>query len=178
MNAEEELLDIVDEQDQVIGKEKRKIVHQKGHIHRALSVIVLNSKNQILLQQRSPKRTISPLAWDLSTSEHVLAGESYEDAAKRSLKEELGIEGEVQRLRETILQKRKYELDEITIIENEQTGLFYTENEGPFNIDKEEVEQVKFFTIDEIDQMVKKGEKFTVWFLEEWESTKLRLQKR
>jgi len=46
------------------------------------------------------------------------------------------------------------------------------EHEGPFIINPNEVHEVKFFTVDEIENMVKNGEDFTIWFLEEWENVK------
>ncbi len=193
---EQEILDIVDEKDKVIGKASRAEAHQRGLIHRALSVIVLNAKGQILLQQRAADRQIASLAYDLSTSEHVLSGESFEDAARRSLREELGIEAEVNRLRGTILQKRKYQVKGKTVLENEaeplfsdnsknqvvyeneQTGLFYCHHDGPFNIDSTEVYRVEFFEFEDVKKMVENSpEKVTRWFKEEWERLEKYLKK-
>src|SRR5687768_14634749 len=85
MQDDLEFVDILDENNQVIGQSTRKEAHTKGHIHRALSVLVLNSKGQILLQKRSRNKSVHPLSWDLSTSEHVLTGETYEQAGRRSV---------------------------------------------------------------------------------------------
>src|SRR3989338_5717465 len=98
MQEEEELVDIVDENNQVIGKSSRSEVHKKGNIHRALSVLILNSKGQILLQKRSKNKSVHPMSWDISTSEHVLAGESYEDAGVRSVIEELGVDVTIEKV--------------------------------------------------------------------------------
>ena len=178
MEPEAEILDIVDKDDKVIGQASRAEAHKQGLIHRALSVIVLNSKGQILLQQRAEDRQIAPLAYDLSTSEHVLSGESFEDAAKRSLREELGIEGEVKRLRGTILQKRRYEVNSQVVLENEQTGLFYTYHEGPFNIDINEVYRVEFFEFKDVKRIIEQSpDKVTRWFKEEWGRLEKNLKK-
>jgi isopentenyl-diphosphate Delta-isomerase len=175
---EQEIVDVVNEKDEVTGKATRAEAHQKGLIHRALSVIVLNSKGQILLQQRAEDKQIAPLSYDLSTSEHVLSGESYEEAAKRSLREELGVEGEVKKLRETILQKRRYKVNGKVVLESEQTGLFYTYHEGPFNIDFREVYRVEFFEFKDVKKMVEESpEKVTRWFKEEWERLEKYLKK-
>lgn len=104
---DQEIVDIVDKSNKVIGQASRSEAHKKGHIHRALSVLVLNSKGQILLQKRSANKSVHPLSWDLSTSEHVLTGESYEDAGVRSVREELGVEIVVGNPSETSLQIRK-----------------------------------------------------------------------
>lgn len=172
MEPLQELLDIVNEDNQVIGQTTRGDAHKKGHIHRALSVLIINSKGQVLLQQRSDKSKVHPLSWDLSTSEHVLAGESYEDAAMRSLKEELGIEAGVSRATSEVLQKREYEIKGERHLEYEIVLMLKSHHEGPFNIDPQEVFKVGFFTIEEIEEMKKDGTRFTPWFLDEWENIK------
>lgn len=168
---DEELVDIVDEENNVIGKSSRKEAHQKGHIHRALSVLIFNSKGQVLLQKRSKTKSVYPLSWDISTSEHVLAGESYEDAGVRSVKEELGVEIVAEVITKPKLQKRKYQLKEL-VLENEIVLMLKASHDGPFEIDPKEVAHVQFFSTEEIENMIKNGEDFTIWFLEEWENVK------
>jgi isopentenyl-diphosphate delta-isomerase len=177
----EELVDIVNELNEVIGTAKRGEAHKKGHIHRALSVLIIHSEGKVLLQQRSKHTKVHPLSWDLSTSEHVLKGESYEDAGKRSVKEELGIEVEVKPISKTSLQKRKYEFSDKrslrpdgfkTIYENEIVMMLSSMHDGPFKVDPVEVNMVEFFSIDEIEKKIQKGDKFTPWFLDEWENVK------
>ena len=172
MQEEEELVDIVDENNQVIGKSSRSEVHKKGNIHRALSVLILNSKGQILLQKRSKNKSVHPMSWDISTSEHVLAGESYEDAGVRSVVEELGVEIVIKKVTEEKLQQRKYQFKDQIILENEIVLMLVGNNEGPFKIDPNEVYSVEFFSVEEIEEMIKKGEEFTIWFFEEWENVK------
>lgn len=172
MQDELEIVDIVDENNKVIGKSSRKEAHLKGHIHRALSVLVLNSKGQILLQKRSGKKSVHPLAWDLSTSEHVLTGESYEDAGVRSVKEELGVEIVVGNPSKTTLQIREYKIGDEIIHEKEIVLMLRGVHDGPFKVDKMEVDSVKFFTVEEIEKMIGDGEKFTLWFLYEWANVK------
>lgn len=172
MQDDEELVDIVDEKNQVIGKSSRRQAHVKGHIHRALSVLVLNSKGQILLQKRSSNKSVHPLSWDLSTSEHVLAGESYEDAGVRSVKEELGADVSVKKVTKETLQIRKYKFGKETIHEKEIVLMLNALHEGPFIVDANEVSHVQFFSLEEIENMIKNGEDFTIWFLEEWENVK------
>lgn len=169
---DEELVDIVDKNNRVIGKASRSEAHIKGHIHRALSVLILNSKGQILLQRRSKNKSIHPLSWDISTSEHVLAGESYEDAGVRSVVEELGVEVSISKVTEEKLQQRKYQLKDHLVLENEIVLMLKGNHEGPFYIDPSEVDSVKFFEVEEIEKMVQSGEDFTIWFLEEWENIK------
>lgn len=169
---DEEIVDIVDEENKVIGKSSRSEAHQKGHIHRALSVLVLNSQGKILLQKRSSNKSVHPLAWDLSTSEHVLSGETYEEAGIRSVNEELGVEVEVKRITEEVLQIREYEINGKIIYEKEIVLMLIAKHDGPFKIDQLEVDSVEFFAVVEIERMIEEKQEFTIWFLDEWENVK------
>src|SRR3990172_2844418 len=89
----DELFDIVDEQDKVIGQEMRSIVHQRGLWHRGVHVFLFTQDGKLLVQQRSKDRMHAPSALDCSVSEHLKAGEEYYSAALRGLQEELGVKG-------------------------------------------------------------------------------------
>jgi isopentenyldiphosphate isomerase len=82
---------IVDKNDNVVGSEKRAVAVQKGLIHRIVRVIVKNSKGQIYFQKRGNDVPTWPGRWDQSVGGHVDEGEDYEKAARREMKEELGI---------------------------------------------------------------------------------------
>lgn len=172
MEYDQELLDIVNEQNEVTGKTTRGEAHKKGHIHRALSVLIVNSSGQILLQQRSANRSIHALSWDLSASEHVQAGEDFEEGAKRSAREELGVDIEVEKVTQPNLQKRRYEVKGETVYEHELVMMLKAIHEGPFKLDPSEVEKVEFFSVEEIEKMIESGSAFTPWFIYEWENVK------
>lgn len=89
----DELFDIVDENDQVVAQAPRSIVHREQLQHRAVHILVFNSRNQLLLQLRSASKDEFPLCYTSSASGHVGAGEAYAAAAVRELEEELGIAG-------------------------------------------------------------------------------------
>lgn len=86
-----EWLDIVDEQDQVIGRATRGEIHAQGLIHRACHMLVFNSSGQLFLQKRSMSKDADPGLWDSSAAGHVDADETYIDCAVRELHEELGL---------------------------------------------------------------------------------------
>jgi 16S rRNA (adenine1518-N6/adenine1519-N6)-dimethyltransferase len=88
---QDELFDVVDEQDCVIGQATRQEVHEKGLLHRAVHILVFNKKHDCLLQKRSALKDRHPGVWDSSAAGHLDAGEDYETAARRELEEELGI---------------------------------------------------------------------------------------
>src|SRR5690606_7878108 len=88
----DELLDIVTKQGKPTGKTALKSeVHSKGWYHNTVHLWLFTTEGEILLQQRSHKKEIYPLLWDVSVSGHIDAGESFIDAAIRETKEEVGL---------------------------------------------------------------------------------------
>ncbi len=86
----EEMLDLVNEKDEVIGRASRKEVNGKGLLYRCAGVYVfLNGK--IVLEKRSERKKIRPGNWSM-VEETVKSGETYEEAAVRGVKEELGLD--------------------------------------------------------------------------------------
>lgn len=88
----EEIFDVVDDDDQVIGQATRAEVHARGLRHRAVHVLVVNRRGELLLQQRSRLKDVHPGVWDSSVAGHLDAGEDYLAAARREMVEEMGIE--------------------------------------------------------------------------------------
>lgn len=88
----EEMFGIVDENDAVIGARPRDEVHARDLRHRAIHVQLFNSAGEVFLQKRSIWKDRSPGKWDSSTAGHVDAGETYEQAARRELMEEIAVE--------------------------------------------------------------------------------------
>jgi isopentenyldiphosphate isomerase len=87
----DEILDIVDADDQVIGSATRGEIHQKGFMHRAVHIFVFDASGRLYIQRRSESKDRHPLKLDSSAAGHVDSGESYDSAAKRELLEELEI---------------------------------------------------------------------------------------
>ena len=93
MNDEEEYLDLVNENDEVIGKEKRSIVHEKDmHNYRAANAFIRNSKGELWIPRRGPHKHIDPLGLDMSMGGHVSSGETYEETFRREVQEELNLD--------------------------------------------------------------------------------------
>ena len=91
----EEVFDVVDEKDCVVGQAGRDEVHVRGLLHRAVHLFVVNGRGELLLQRRSMWKDVHPGTWDSSVAGHLDAGEDYVDAVKREMQEEMGIaEGE------------------------------------------------------------------------------------
>jgi 16S rRNA (adenine1518-N6/adenine1519-N6)-dimethyltransferase len=88
----EELFSIVDENDAVIGAMPRDEVHARNLRHRAIHVQLFNRAGEVFLQKRSIWKDRTPGKWDSSTAGHVDAGETYEEAARRELMEEIAVD--------------------------------------------------------------------------------------
>lgn len=89
----DELLDIVDEQDHVIGQRLRGEVYERRLRHRSTSIQVRDSRGRIFVHQRTPTKLIFPSQYDVVVGGVVGAGESYDTAALREAEEELGVSG-------------------------------------------------------------------------------------
>ena len=76
-----EFLDVVNENDEVVGKASKKEIYEKSLTHRIVHVFVFNDKGEMVLQVRSKDSPFCPLYWDTAASGHVQSGESYEEAA-------------------------------------------------------------------------------------------------
>ncbi|OGE32129.1 hypothetical protein A2631_01515 [Candidatus Daviesbacteria bacterium RIFCSPHIGHO2_01_FULL_44_29] len=161
-------MSIVNEKNKVISRATRKEVYAKGLLHRAVNVVLKNSHGQIYLQQRSKDKQAFPLYWDISCSEHLKPGETYTEAAKRGLKEELGIEAKVKRIKPQHRQRSEYKQGQETIIENELVETYEAIYNGKLSFDPREVAAGNFFSKQDILKMLSKNQ-FTPWFIEEWE---------
>jgi len=155
----DELFDVIDENDQVVGQEMRSIVHQRGLLHRGVHVLLFTSDGKLLVQQRSRTKSQSPLMFDCSVSEHVQAGEGYYEAAVRGLSEELNLKGmEIQSL---IKFKMNYGPND-----NEVSIIFRgTVDPKHARFDPVEIERVDTYTIEELQNLLEqKPELFSYWF--------------
>lgn len=83
---------LVDENDVMVGTEEKLKAHQEGKLHRAFSIFVINSKNEILLQKRASNKYHSPGLWTNTCCSHPVPGENLEDSVHRRLWEEMGFD--------------------------------------------------------------------------------------
>lgn len=89
---QDEILDIVDKYDHVIGQRNRDEIYQEGlSCFRVVNVFLINSTGQLWIPRRTASKRIFPLCLDVSMGGHVESGESYEVALKRELSEELNV---------------------------------------------------------------------------------------
>jgi 16S rRNA (adenine1518-N6/adenine1519-N6)-dimethyltransferase len=143
----EEIFDVVDEHDQVIGQAPRSVVHAQKLLHRAVHIFVFNSRGDLLLQMRSALKDEYPRCYTSSASGHLGTGESYEQAAPRELQEELGLSSPLDWL-------AKFRAGPQT--SQEHTVLYRTTSDLPPRIDPLEIDSVAFHSLDEIAGMIER----------------------
>lgn len=93
MSAADEILDIVDEQDQVIGQSPRGEAYAQGLRHRCVFIEARDAQGRLFVHRRTPTKLVFPSHYDMFVGGVVGAGESYHDAALREAEEELGVSG-------------------------------------------------------------------------------------
>jgi 16S rRNA (adenine1518-N6/adenine1519-N6)-dimethyltransferase len=97
-----ELFPVVDESDRILGYASRSEVHGNNLRHRAVHILIFSAPGDVYLQQRSRWKDRHPLKWDSSAAGHVTAGETYDETARRELKEELGVDVPLKRISKII----------------------------------------------------------------------------
>src|SRR5215510_12485465 len=144
----EEIFDVVNDRDEVIGRQPRSEVHRLGLLHRAVHVLVFNSRREIFLQKRSMKKDRQPGLWDSSASGHVDSGEDYDACAVRELREEIG-------LRVSEVPERLFKLAASPETDQEHVWVYRCEAEGPFQLHPDEIERGDWFEPDEVMRWMK-----------------------
>ena len=147
-----EYFDVLNEQGEFTDKvETREVCHEKGLWHRAIYGFIFNEKGEVLLQKRSQSKKLWPGLWDITAGGHVLAGEFGEQALIREVKEELGIEIKQEEIR--------YLVGSISsnvkgnIVNNHFNECYIITKQidiDQIKLQKEEVEEIKWFTEQEI----------------------------
>ena len=94
MSELDEIFDVVDSENNIIGKAPRCEVHSKSLMHRSSHILVFDLQLNLFLQKRSLNKDENPGLWDTSAAGHVEVGEDYLHCAKRELEEELGLVNE------------------------------------------------------------------------------------
>ena len=129
----EEIFDVVNERDEVIGHAPRKEVHARGLWHRAVHVLVFNARGEVFLQKRSMQKDTAKGKWDSSSSGHLDTGEAYDACAVREVREEIG-------LHLTQTPQRLFKIDACQETGWEFCWIYRCENEGPFTLHPDEIE--------------------------------------
>jgi isopentenyl-diphosphate Delta-isomerase len=152
---------LVDEHNNEIGTMEKQEAHTKALLHRAFSVFIFNTKNELLLQQRAFSKYHSGGLWTNTCCSHPRPGENTSDAAHRRLQEEMGFDCELSEKFSFLYQTpfdnglSEHELDFVF------TGVF----NGTPHLNPTEVAAYRWITLSTLEQEVDKHpEHFTIWF--------------
>ena len=158
----EEIFDVVNARDEVIGRNTRAEVHRLGLMHRAVHVLVFNAAGRVFLQKRSMLKDRQPGLWDSSSSGHVDSGEDYDACAVREMREEIG-------LHLAHAPERLFKLDACEETDAEFVWIYRCEHEGPFTLHPEEIECGGWFAPAEVTRwMAERPQEFASALLLIW----------
>jgi isopentenyl-diphosphate Delta-isomerase len=157
----EEYIIQVDAFDKEIGSIEKMEAHYKGVLHRAFSILIFNSNNELLLQKRHSEKYHSPGLWTNTCCSHPRFGESLQEAVYRRLKEEMGFTCE---LKEIFSFVYKVEFED-KLIENEYDHVFTGIYDGEVVPSEKEVEDFKWVSLNEVkNDIIANPHLYTYWF--------------
>jgi isopentenyl-diphosphate delta-isomerase len=164
-HASEQLI-LVDDSDREIGFKPKTECHLgQGVLHRAFSIFVFNSANELLLQQRSASKMLWPGYWSNTCCSHPRRGEALSTAVTRRLEQELGFTCPLE-----YLYKFKYHAQFGTVgAEHELCSVYYGRYDGPVDANVNEVAAWRFVGVEALErELASSPETFTPWFKMEW----------
>lgn len=160
--SSEDIFDVVNERDEVIGRRPRGEVHRLGLMHRAVHVMVFNDRGQVFLQKRSMTKDRQPGLWDSSASGHVDSGEGYDQAAVREAREEIGL----------VLPRaprRLFKLGPSAETDQEHVWVYRCTANGPFALHPDEIERGDWFDPAQLNRWIAESPRdFASAFLAIW----------
>jgi isopentenyldiphosphate isomerase len=158
----DEYLDIVDKQGNPKGETALKSeAHSKGLYHNTIHLWLFTAKGEILLQQRSHKKEIHPLLWDVSVAGHIDAGETFIEAALRETQEEIGLLLQPESLKKIGVKLHESSYNDNTIQDNEFHQIYIAELKVELNdlIPQDaEVEALKLVSFQEFEILLQQSE--------------------
>jgi len=157
----EEKVILVDSKDKPIGTLPKMEAHEKGVLHRAFSVFILNQKGELMLQQRAHHKYHSPGLWTNTCCSHQREGEQNIEAGMRRLDEEMGFSVTLEELFSFIYKApfdnglTEHELDHVMLGHYEEVP----------QINTEEVAEWKWMSLIDIEADIAiNPDEYTVWF--------------
>jgi isopentenyldiphosphate isomerase len=158
--VDEEVFDLVDEAGRVVGQATRSRCHRDpALLHRAVHLFVFESgegpggpkgRGRVFLQRRAAWKDIQPGKWDTSVGGHLNRGESFEQALRREMKEELGLDP---RLPVELLHEYLWR----SPVESELVRTYRCVSSGPFQLQASEIDAGAFFTVEELRGLAAEG---------------------
>ena len=151
---------LVDKKDKKTGIEEKIKAHREGKLHRSFSIFIFNKKGELLIQKRARSKYHSGGLWSNTCCSHPRSNENVAKAAKRRLKEEMGIDCKLKKVFKLIYKAKVGDL-----IEYEFDHVFIGKFDGKPKPNKKEVEEWKWISLEELKKDIKENpQKYTEWF--------------
>jgi isopentenyl-diphosphate delta-isomerase len=152
---------LVDEENNPIGTGEKMDVHRRGILHRCFSIMVYNSKREVLLQKRAASKYHCPGLWSNACCSHPKLGEHLLVSARKRLKEEMGIDIPIKEMGVEFIYKIKLG----DLYEHEYDHVLYGQFDGQPKPDPQEADDWKWMPFGELREDMKKNpEIYTPWF--------------
>ncbi|MGO9378878.1 MAG: NUDIX hydrolase [Dissulfurispiraceae bacterium] len=144
------MIEVVNSEGLTIGVRRRSEVHDNPSLlHKVVHILVFNDAGNLLLQKRSMHKDVAPGKWDTSVGGHVSPGENLNKAAMREMQEELGT------VPENITPLYSYIYSDSH--ESELVFTYKCRGNGPFKFNRQEIDEIAFWKIDDIRQSIGSG---------------------
>jgi isopentenyldiphosphate isomerase len=147
-----EYFDVIDDDDNVVGRRPGSECVKRGLLHRAIAIVLFDESGDVYIQRRAGWMGWYPGHWTLSVMGHVSSGETYEQAAERELSEELGVACELRRIAKVKTPEWPYG----QMVEREYLAIFEGRVKSSTISLSEETEEGRFVPFDELAEMAKK----------------------
>jgi len=162
----EEYVILVDENDNMVGTAEKMDAHINPRLHRAFSIIIFNSKDEVLIQKRALDKYHTPGLWANTCCSHPRPGEELEAAAHRRLQEEMGFDTALARVF-SFIYEAKFENG---VTEKEYDHVLFGRWDGTPIKNPAEVADYKWIAKNALTEDIKKNpEIYTPWFRIAWE---------
>lgn len=167
VSSDDELLILVNERDEEVGSADKATCHDgDGLLHRAFSVLLFNSRGELLLQKRASSKRLWGGYWSNSCCSHPRAGESMAEASQRRVREELGLSAELTYLYKFQYLARFGDLGS----ENELCSIYIGVSDDVPSTNSNEISEWRYVSRADLDRELSQSpEAYTPWFKLEWQ---------
>ena len=146
-----QLIDVVNDNNEVVGKVTEDELYKMKLAHRIVHVLVFNNQDKMVLQLRSKTKSFCPGYWSTTVGGRVQSSESYEEAAIREMQEEIGIILNLEKIADEI-----YTYDGLKMFQR----IYKAKFDGKLSTNDPDIERFEYKSLDEIQKMIVKDEKF------------------
>jgi isopentenyl-diphosphate Delta-isomerase len=151
---------LVSENDTPVGESNKDEAHEKGFLHRAFSVFILNKNGELLLQKRASKKYHSAGLWTNACCSHPKPGETTADAAHRRLQEEMGFDCDLEEIFNFVYRAEF----ENNLIEHEFDHVYLGYYDGKISPEINEVADYKWISLATLEKDIQNNPKlYTAW---------------